>query len=68
MRFVCELDGHPRCTMEVPGGQRHRRDSPHYDDLFKLWLTRTPTPMRFEELEVEAATVERVRFVPEVSP
>lgn len=64
MRFVCELDGHPRCSFEVPGGQRHFRDQPHYEDLFQLWLARESTPMRFEELEIEAATVERWSFNP----
>ena len=64
MRFVCEHDGYPRCVFEVPGGQRHFRDDPHYDDLLRLWFERAPTPMRFEELEIEAATVDRWSFKP----
>jgi penicillin amidase len=64
MRFVCELDGYPQCSFEVPGGQRHFRDQPHYEDLFQLWLAREQTPMRFEELEIEASTVERWSFNP----
>ena len=64
MRFVCELDGYPRCSYELPGGQRHFRDDPHYDDLLRRWLGREPTAMHFEELEIEAATLERWRFVP----
>lgn len=62
MRFVCELDEYPRCHFEVPSGQRHFRDDPHYDDLFRLWLARSSIPMRFEELEIESSTVERWHF------
>ena len=35
MRFVCELSSPPVCQIEIPGGQVHRRDSVHYDDLLR---------------------------------
>jgi penicillin amidase len=62
MRFICELTSPPRCAVEVPGGQRHHRDSPHYDDLFRRWLDRTPTMMPFSDEEIDAVVTEEINF------
>ena len=69
MRFICELTAPPRCTIELPGGQRHLRDSPHYGDLLELWLSRTPSPLAFSDEAVEERAEERVMISPHaVSP
>ena len=62
MRFVCELTSPPSCQIEIPGGQRHHRDSPHYDDLLRGWLNREPTLIPFTDEAVEASTIEEVMF------
>ncbi len=59
MRFVCEAptDAAVHCTIQVPGGQRHFTDSPHYDDLFRKWLVNEPralVPADWESLEATA--------------
>lgn len=58
MRFVCELSSPPRCSIEIPGGQRHHRESPHYDDLLRRWLDREPTMLPFTEDDVSSRAVE----------
>jgi penicillin G amidase len=58
MRFVCELSSPPICQIEVPGGQRHHRDSPYYDDLLHKWLDRDPILLPFEAADVETRSVE----------
>ncbi|MCA9538173.1 MAG: penicillin acylase family protein [Myxococcales bacterium] len=64
-RLVCagEASG-VRCTVELPGGQRHFRDSPHYDDLLQRWLRNQPTALPFSTEEVAAAAVEEVTVRP----
>lgn len=49
MRFVCELfpEG-PACTIQLPGGQRHFRDSPFYDDRLFDWITNTPIDVNLD--------------------
>lgn len=62
MRFICE--GFPegmKCSMQIPGGQRHYRDSPYYQNFLERWLTNTPTPLIFNQ-EIENP-VEVVHFV-----
>lgn len=52
MRFVCELpSGGPQCTVQLPGGQRHYRDSPNYDDLLRKWLVNEPVDLIFDLAE-----------------
>ena len=55
MRFVCELTSPPQCQIEIPGGQVHQRDHPHYDDLLMKWLKREPLMMPFSSEAVEDA-------------
>lgn len=50
MRFICE--GFPegmKCTIQIPGGQRHFRDSEYYANFLERWLTNTPTPLLFNQ-------------------
>ncbi len=60
MRFACEVpsDASPQCTMQLPGGQRLFRDSPHYDDLLQKWLVNEPIELQFDtHTSVETLTV-----------
>lgn len=48
MRLICEgLPEGMDCTIQMPGGQRHYRDSPFYQNFLERWLTNTPAPLRF---------------------
>jgi penicillin amidase len=60
MRLSCEADAADgvRCTIELPGGQRHFADSPHFTDLFLKWLVNDPSPIHFAATDVAAASVE----------
>ncbi len=63
MRFSCEANStRPvRCTIDLPGGQRHFPNDPHDLDLMREhWLTRTRVPLHFLTSEVSAAAVETV--------
>jgi len=59
MRFACEApaDTPVRCTIQLPGGQRHFRDSPHFDDLLRKWLVNEPIPLIADVSEVEPTLV-----------
>src|SRR5690606_5665160 len=40
MRLTCEgLPAGMSCTIQLPGGQRHYRNSPFYDNFLERWLT-----------------------------
>lgn len=58
MRFACEApaDSPVRCTIQLPGGQRHFRDSPHFDDLLQKWLVNEPVPLIADVSAVEPST------------
>lgn len=62
MRFACRADSAEgvRCTIELPGGQRHFSDSPHATDMFMRWLVNEPAPIHFTAAEVAGASVETV--------
>ncbi|MEZ4471483.1 MAG: penicillin acylase family protein [bacterium] len=64
MRFACHAGDAMTCTIELPGGQRHFRDSPHYDDLLQKYLVNEPVAFPFTPSEVDAATVESVAVNP----
>ena len=65
MRHVAEFtaDG-IRSYWTLPGGQRHFRDSPHYDDLLDDWFSATHFAMPFQPADVEAAAQETIEVVP----
>lgn len=48
----------------LPGGQRHFRDSPLYDNLLDDWLAAEHFEMPFRAADVQAAAVETVTVVP----
>ena len=56
MRYTCEVkaDTGPDCTIQVPGGQQHYRDSPHYDDLLQKWLVNEAVPLTTDWATIEA--------------
>lgn len=62
MRFVCELSSPPACQIEIPGGQRHHRDSPHYEDLLRRWLDREPWMIPFSDEEIAAQSIETLQL------
>lgn len=65
MRHVAEFtDNGIRSYWTLPGGQRHFRDSPHYDDLVDDWLSSTFFEMPFNAADVAAAAVETVEISP----
>ena len=48
MRLTCEgLPEGMKCSIQLPGGQRHFRDSPYYANFLERWLTNTTTPLLF---------------------
>ena len=64
MRLACEAsDAAVDCTIELPGGQRHHRDSQFYDSMLDAWLGNQPTPFLFGLDQAAAAAVESVRLV-----
>ena len=64
MRLACQAsDASVDCTIELPGGQRHLRDSQFYDSMLDQWLTNRPVPFLYRMDEASAAAVESVRLV-----
>lgn len=66
MRFACQT-GEPgvECTIELPGGQRHDKESKFFDSMFDEWLTNQPVAFPFSIEEVAAAAPEEtVRVQP----
>lgn len=53
-----------RCTIQLPGGQRHYRDSANYADLLELYLRNEPTDLLFGAADVAAGTVAELQFEP----
>lgn len=50
MRLNCEgLPEGMSCSIQLPGGQVHFRDSPYYDSFLPLWLSNEPTDFPFNE-------------------
>ncbi len=66
MRFSCDADDTDgvRCSIELPGGQRHFSDSPHFADLLQRWLVNDPIPVRFVASDVQSASVEHLTVQP----
>lgn len=65
MRHVSEFTATGiRSYWSLPGGQRHFRDSPHYEDLVDDWLAVRYFEMPFEPDAVSAAAVETITVSP----
>ena len=60
-RFVCSApsDG-VRCSVQLPGGQRHYRESDNYEDLFMRYLENDPIDLGFD---ISAAAESAARTV-----
>jgi penicillin amidase len=69
MRFACNADEPGvTCTIELPGGQRHLRDSPFYttgsNTMLDEWLTNKPVPLVFTVDEVAADPADSLLIQP----
>ena len=69
MRFACHADEPGvNCTIELPGGQRHLRDSPFYttgsNSMLDEWLINKPVPLVFSVDEVAGAPADSVLVQP----
>ncbi|MEO1271402.1 MAG: penicillin acylase family protein, partial [Myxococcota bacterium] len=66
MRMVCEA-GDPTvlCKVQLPGGQRHFRDSNNYDDLLRKWLVNEPVDMIFSVDDIRDNATTTFTFAPE---
>ena len=63
-RFVCQAPATGvRCTVQLPGGQRHYRDSDNYDDLYRRYLQNEPIDLLFDIGEASATAVRTVTFI-----
>jgi len=59
MRLACRADGDGvACTIELPGGQRHQRDSRFYNSMLPGWLANAPVPLTFSIDEAAAGAAE----------
>ena len=65
-RFVCEAapGEDVACTVQLPGGNRHFRDSPNYDDLLQLWLANVPSVLQFDIGAAESEAATHIAFEP----
>ncbi len=64
-RFVCRApETGVRCTVQLPGGQRHYRDSSNYDDLFRRYLMNEEVDLGFDIDEAAANAAWSVTFEP----
>ncbi len=69
MRFACQADEPAvSCTIELPGGQRHHRDSPFYtsgsNSMLDEWLINKPVPLVFSVDEVATSPADSVTVQP----
>lgn len=65
MRLACAASqSEVECTIELPGGQRHHRDSQFYDSMFDEWLANQPVPFLYSLDAAASAAVESVRLLP----
>jgi penicillin G amidase len=63
-RTVIDLGDVERSRFVLAGGQSGNPLSPHYDDLFALWLRGDGVPIAWSPEAVQAATVERLTLSP----
>ena len=62
-RFVCQApESGVRCTVQLPGGQRHYRESDNYDDLFRRYLQNEPVDLLFDIAEASASASSTITF------
>jgi len=63
-RMVCDVGNWDACVTINSPGQSGNPDSPHYSDLFPLWVAEEYVPMVFGEAAIVAATEEQVTLKP----
>ena len=66
MRYACQAgsDAPVSCLFQMAGGQRHYRDSAHYDDLLRRYLVNDAIAFPFLPAEVDQAAIERLTIEP----
>lgn len=65
MRLACAAGSEAvTCTIELPGGERHLRDSPFYDNLLPGWLDNQPIPLTFSVDQVAQDPAEHILVEP----
>ena len=64
LRMVLDVGDWDRSFFSLPGGQSGNPLSPHYEDLFPLWLRGAGVPIAWTDEAVRAATVETLVLQP----
>jgi penicillin amidase len=64
LRVVIDVGGWENSRFALPGGQSGNPLSPHYDDLYPLWLRGEGVPIAWSEEAVRAATVATLELKP----
>jgi len=64
-RWICEASADAvDCSYQLPGGQRHFRDSDNYEDGFTKWLRNEPTAMITDLTAIAADAAYTLEFAP----
>lgn len=64
LRMVLDVGNWDRSHFSLPGGQSGNPLSPHYKDLFPLWLRGAGVPIAWTDAAVRSATVETLLLKP----
>ena len=64
LRMILDVGDWDRSLFSLPGGQSGNPLSPHYKDLFPLWLRGGGVPIAWTDAAVKAATVETLLLKP----
>ena len=64
LRMVLNVGDWDRSFFSLPGGQSGNPLSPHYRDLFPLWLRGAGVPIAWSEAAVKSAAVETLVLKP----
>jgi penicillin amidase len=64
LRVVIDVGAWENSRFGLPGGQSGNPCSPHYDDLFELWLRGEGVPIAWTPEEVRAATQQTLELTP----
>ena len=64
LRMVLDIGDWDRSFFSLPGGQSGNPLSPHYKDLFPLWLRGTGVPIPWTDAAVKEATFETLLLKP----
>jgi penicillin amidase len=64
VRVVIDVGAWHNSRFALPGGQSGNPCSPHYDDLFPLWLRGEGIPIAWTPEEVRAAATQTLELTP----